>query len=32
MLLDDHLIGWHPHYTERLSPGAPGKDDEPGME
>ncbi|SHM71158.1 hypothetical protein SAMN05518668_1224 [Sphingobium sp. YR657] len=32
MLSDDHIIGWHPHYIERLSPTAPGDDDEPGME
>ncbi len=32
MLSDDHIIGWHPHYVERLSPTAPGDDDEPGME
>lgn len=32
MLSDDHTIGWHPHYVERLSPAAPGDDDDSGME
>lgn len=32
MLSDDHIIGWHPHYVERLNPAAPGDDDDSGME
>lgn len=32
MLSDDHVIGWHPDYVERLKPSAPGGDDGPGME
>ena len=32
MRSDDHVIGWHPHYVERLNPTAAGGDDEPSME
>lgn len=32
MLSDDHIIGWHPHYVERLKPAAPEDNDEHGME
>jgi hypothetical protein len=32
MLSDEQKIGWHPHYSERLSSLDPKDDDDPGVE